>query len=38
VRLSDEYQRAARNEGIAGSITGILLVVAVFLMVAKPGL
>jgi hypothetical protein len=38
VRLSEEYQRAARNEGIAGSITGLLLVAAVFLMVAKPGL
>jgi uncharacterized membrane protein len=38
VALSEEYQRAARNEGIAGSITGILLVVAVFLMVTKPGL
>jgi amino acid permease len=38
VTLSEEYQRAARNEGIAGSITGILLVVAIFLMVTKPGL
>ncbi|HZA59188.1 MAG TPA: DUF2269 family protein [Solirubrobacterales bacterium] len=38
VTLSEEYQRAARNEGITGSITGILLVVAIFLMVAKPGL
>ena len=38
IRLSEEYQRAARNEGIAGSITGLLLVLAVFLMVAKPGL
>jgi amino acid permease len=38
VKLSEEYQRAGRNEGIAGSVTGILLVVAIFLMVAKPGL
>ena len=38
VTLSGDYQRAARNEGIAGSITGILLVVAIFLMTTKPGL
>ena len=38
VKLSEEYQRAGRNEGIAGSITGILLVVAIFLMTTKPGL
>ena len=38
VKPSDAYMKAARNEGIAGSITGILLVVAVFLMVTKPGL
>jgi uncharacterized membrane protein len=36
--LSDEYQRRARMEGIVGTITGILLVVAVYLMVTKPGL
>ncbi len=36
--LSDEYQRGARNEGIAGAAVGLLLVVAIFLMVAKPGL
>jgi uncharacterized membrane protein len=38
VKLSDDYQRAARNEGIAGTVTGILLVVAIFLMTTKPGL
>jgi hypothetical protein len=38
VKLSDDYQRSARNEGIAGTITGVLLVVAVFLMTTKPGL
>lgn len=37
VTLSEEYQRANRMEGIVGSITGVLLIVAVFLMVAKPG-
>jgi hypothetical protein len=35
--LSDEYQRGARLQGIVGTITGILLVVAVYLMVTKPG-
>jgi uncharacterized membrane protein len=37
VVLSEEYQRKARFEGIMGSITGVLLVVAVYLMVVKPG-
>ena len=35
--LSDEYQRQARREGIAGAIAGILIVAAIFLMVVKPG-
>ena len=34
--LSDEYQRGARNEGIVGTITGLLLVVAIYLMVVQP--
>ncbi len=38
VALSEDYQRSARNEGIAGTVTGILLVVAIFLMTTKPGL
>ncbi len=38
VELSDEYQRGARTEGIVGSITGVLIVAAIYLMVAKPGL
>jgi uncharacterized membrane protein len=37
VTLSDTYQRQARMEGIVGTITGILLIVAVYLMVVKPG-
>ena len=37
VVLSDDYQRQARLEGIVGTITGILLVAAVYLMVTKPG-
>ncbi len=37
VTLSEEYQRQARTQGMVGALTGILLVVAVFLMVVKPG-
>ncbi len=37
VTLSQEYQRGAMREGIVGSITGVLLVLAVLLMVDKPG-
>ena len=37
VVLSDEYQRAAKMEGIVGTVAGVLLIVAVFLMVIKPG-
>jgi uncharacterized membrane protein len=37
VVLSEEYQRAAKVEGIVGAVAGVLLVVAVFLMVMKPG-
>jgi len=36
IRLSDEYQRQARREGMIGALTGVLLIVAVFLMVTKP--
>lgn len=34
---SAEYQRLAKTEGYVGSLTGVLIVVAVFLMVVKPG-
>lgn len=37
VTLSDEYNKRARLEEIFGPITGLLLVLAVFLMVTKPG-
>ena len=37
VVLSEEYQRGARNQGIAGGVAGLLVVVAIFLMVVKPG-
>jgi hypothetical protein len=35
--LSDEYQSAARREGMMGALTGILVILAIFLMVTKPG-
>lgn len=37
IELSDEYERLSRVEGIMGSITGLLVVAAIFLMVVKPG-
>jgi hypothetical protein len=36
--MSEEYQRRARREGIVGGITGLLIVIAIYLMVAKPGM
>src|SRR4051794_1422755 len=36
-RLSDEYQSAARREGMVGALTGLLVILAIFLMVTKPG-
>lgn len=38
VALSEEYQRSARTEGVMGALTGLLVVIAIFLMVDKPGL
>ena len=35
--LSEEYQRRARAEGIMGAVTGVLIILAIFLMVTKPG-
>ena len=35
--LSPEYQRQAQREGGIGALAGLLIVVAVFLMVTKPG-
>lgn len=35
--LSEDYQRQARREGIAGGAAGFLVVLAIFLMVVKPG-
>jgi hypothetical protein len=36
--LPEEYQRKGRLEGILGAVTGILLIVAIYLMTTKPGL
>jgi uncharacterized membrane protein len=38
IALSDEYQSRSRREGIAGAITGLLVVAAIYLMVTKPGM
>jgi hypothetical protein len=35
--LSDDYQRQAQREGSIGALTGLLIVVALFLMITKPG-
>jgi uncharacterized membrane protein len=37
VTMSEDYQRQARREGMLGSVAGILIVLAIFLMVTKPG-
>jgi len=37
VTLSSEYQAAARREGMIGALTGLLIVLAIFFMVTKPG-
>jgi uncharacterized membrane protein len=34
---SEDYLRKARAEGIVGAVAGVLTVVAIFLMVVKPG-
>ncbi len=36
--LSEEYQQGARRQGMVGMLTGVLLVIAIVLMVMKPGL
>ena len=37
ITLSPEYRRQSMMEGVVGTLVGILLVVAVYLMVTKPG-
>jgi uncharacterized membrane protein len=36
-KLSEEYQRKAQREGGLGALAGFLVIVAVFLMITKPG-
>jgi uncharacterized membrane protein len=36
--LSPQYQRQGRMEGVVGTLVGVLLIVAIYLMVTKPGL
>ncbi|HYP47475.1 MAG TPA: hypothetical protein VEQ61_02445, partial [Thermoleophilaceae bacterium] len=38
VTLSEEYQRGGRSDSMEGGIAGLLVVVAIFLMVIKPGI
>jgi hypothetical protein len=35
--LSQDYRRQAQREGTMGAVTGFLVVLAIFLMVIKPG-
>jgi uncharacterized membrane protein len=35
--LSDDYRAKARREGMFGALAGVLVLLAVFLMVTKPG-
>ena len=35
--VSDDYQAQARREGVMGAVAGLLVIVAIFLMVTKPG-
>ena len=35
--LSEEYQRGARREGVVGAFAGVLVIIATYLMVVKPG-
>ena len=37
VVMSGEYQRRARRQAVVGTLAGALVVLAVFLMVTKPG-
>jgi uncharacterized membrane protein len=38
VEMSEEYLRRSQREGIIGAITGVLVIVVIYLMVTKPGL
>ena len=36
-KLSESYQKQASREGGIGALTGVLVIIALFLMVTKPG-
>jgi uncharacterized membrane protein len=36
-KLSDDYLRQANREGAIGALAGLLIIIAIFLMVTKPG-
>jgi uncharacterized membrane protein len=38
VTLSEDYRRRAQREGGLGALTGVLVVIVVYLMVVKPGM
>jgi Predicted integral membrane protein (DUF2269) len=35
--VSDDYQRQARRQGMFGALAGVLVLLAIFFMVVKPG-
>jgi hypothetical protein len=35
--MSDEYNAAARRSGMFGALAGVLILLAIFLMITKPG-
>lgn len=37
VTMSAEYQAQARRQGALGTLTGVLVIAAIFLMITKPG-
>ena len=37
IALSDDYLRKSRTMGMVGALAGLLVLLAIFLMVAKPG-
>ena len=37
VAMSEDYLAQARREGMIGALAGVLVLVAIFLMVTKPG-
>jgi uncharacterized membrane protein len=38
ITMSEDYMKRSRREGIVGALAGLLVVIAIYLMVTKPGL